>query len=208
MTIQRTPGAFRAEPASAGQGQTINLYDPSTNSAAFESAWTEGATLIDAVQVSPKQNQSWTLLSISFQTYLGIVSLAGQTFGKFGKMLAGIMPPAQQANPTNGGSGVPYVTPFIPLPNDTSLFQTVWDPAIDPDPPSFITFGPGTPITSLLPISSTIALPQPIALVPGDSLAIGLWLMPSLLGTDGTIDGLIGLFAQYSSYTITYDDGL
>lgn len=199
MTQQRQPGAFRYEPGG------INLFDQVVLSSSFPymAVRSKGCSLIDAVSVSPGQSQHWSLLSVAFQVNLGLV-VSGPTFGLLGKVIAGLLPPNQPPI-TTSGTQAPFVQPMIPLPNDTSLLQTIWDPAIDPAPPQFTAFP--TTIQALLPCSTVVSLPEPIELVPGEQLSIGLWSLPEILGNNGT-GSTAGIFAQFSSYAITYDDGL
>lgn len=91
---------------------------------------------------------------------------------------------------------------------DPSLTVEIWNPASDPLPPLF----DGGPIpekpSALLPINGLLQLTNPIELAPGESVGVGIWITPSLIGSSGIAANqqwLIGLSSK-TSYVVTYDE--
>jgi hypothetical protein len=111
--------------------------------------------------------------------------------------------PAIPRNPT---VTVYYTTPasLTPLPNPNLTF-TVWDPASDALPPYFAL--PGTPTTNqALQVGGLLQLASPLQLTPGTPITIGLWMLPSLLGSS-VAQNPTGLAVAGAQCYLTYDDG-
>jgi hypothetical protein len=169
---------------------------------ALASVWSPGATLIDLVGLTPSLTQKWSLLSVSVTANLLLcVSLGVPVFGKLGKVIMGLL--LNSGSPTLGAAGSSYVTPMLALPRDGSLAVPIWDPAVDSLPPIVPS---NLTATATLPISGSIAPPQPVPISEGQGLAVGIWLTPSLLGAYAS--GLAFLQVSAASYNVNYDDGL
>lgn len=175
--------------------------------------WTGGKTAVrSAILGGPAVEQRWSILSVSFQAYLRFafeVANPAVVFGKFGKILAGFA--MDQALSTQGGDT--YLTTAAQLPYDTTLVVPLWDPASDPMPPTTASNVGGSvspPIPSqCLALSAVLSPVVPLTLDPASQPAIGIWMLPSLLGIASGVqpDGF-GLNLGIASFTINYDDGL
>jgi hypothetical protein len=204
MTLVRIPGAFRTYPGN----NIYNLQDLAQVPAANGVAVSGGATLIDSLAASPAGSQKWNLISLSMQGYLCLsCGSTGTPYGDLGRIIAGILSPTSPQQ-LSQGTNVPWVNPMLPLPNDMSLMTTLFDPIIDSTPALSTAFlrDAVDPLSQLTPVSATVSPPNPIQLIGGEGLSIGIWVYPSLLGCSAF--GAVGLQLQYMSYTLAYDDGL
>jgi hypothetical protein len=154
--------------------------------------WTTGATLIDTLPISPPLAQTWRVLSWAF-TFNGawIVNGARASYGKLGALWAGLLTGGESRT-----NGAPWVAPMLPLPVDLTMFQKVWDGAVDPMFPnaaqSLITAASG---------GASENLPSPIIVDSGKPLAFGVWLTPSLVANT-----ILEIFN--ANVSIVYDDGM
>jgi hypothetical protein len=206
--IYRVSDTFPSNGIDANTGLPDNLTDQQWQSSYVGlgglagAGWTTGAVLMKSITAGRNSPNSFSLLSMSVQGSLMCNAASGQfPFGKWASILTGIstLPPPSFPVTTNPGT-------VQPLPQDSSLVTTFFDPDNDPMPPTNIPNGP-LPI----PISATLTLPQPIRIESGMNISAGLWMLPSLLGGRlGT--GFGGYFPSRTllllncSYTLVYDD--
>jgi len=170
----------------------VNLVDAT----ASDPGWTKGATLIDALPLSPPLTQTWHVLAWSF-TFNGAFQRpnASPSYGKLGAPWAGLL--TQAVTPTQTASNKPWVNPMQPLPIDLSTFQKVWDGSADAMFPSDPQVAAGSTVTD----GASLNLPSPIIVDPGRPLGFGVWLTPSLAANT-----LLEIAA--ASVSIIYDDGM
>lgn len=203
MSLQRSQGAFRsnAQYLSVGKAGTTNAFDP-IFAVPTNPGWTAGTTMIDGLSLTPPANQAWTLqqLSVSAVLLMEIFTGGGPIYGKFGKILAGL---ATMVSPTSANPAIANLTcnSGVQLPADRTAIGTLWDPATDPLPPNVL----ASPVT--LPLSLTITPPQPIPINQGETIGIGLWMLPSLLGQIAPVNGWELILAS-ATWAIIYDDGV
>ena len=176
----------------------------------------------------PQGNQKWSILSISFLSYLVLNDQSGNltpasvnqpTFGKLGQIRAGLI--LDDQNTSTGGVIANLVgavgTGLLSYPADQSLVTTLWDPANDELPPQDVTFDKNFNQNAKV-ITGTLVPPVPVELTAGIlSPTLGLWMLPSLLGNavTATQSGsltpghyAVGLMLCNSQYAINYDDGM
>lgn len=189
--IRRAQGAFRKTTIFSGQ----NLMDTASSATPV---WTPGATIIDTAQVQPPTGAVWELQAFSVSGGLSFTQLAARCYGRWGKIIAGIIRPGAPTGVPND----PYVTPMLPLPIDTSMFADLWDPDNDPTPPLSNQGG------LTLPVYAALQLPIPMAVTLGDQVAIGVWMLPSLVGDNSGTSTPFQLALWNALYTLTFDDGL
>lgn len=222
-SVQPASGAFRSAVDADGPNN-INLLDGvGFSNTAYASAYTPGATLIDAVELNPTLMQSWAILSVGFQAYLGLVADYVQgggnipLFGRLGRLIGGM---ALNGTPTFASIGypptgpvfpVPYQSSILPLPADPSLYATLWDPGSNPLPPQApnIFDNPQLAPGSMLSVSGSVSLPVPRPVLTNQQVAVGLWLTPSLLGSPvnpSPRTSYAGLVVAFASYTVTYSN--
>ena len=196
MTVRRTTGSLAGNSttqfgSSYPPGQTLNAIDNLTNETGTFSGWTAGASAQDQVDLLGPLPYTATILGYAINAQLGLhTNGTDPAWGKFEKIIAAIKFGATQADPFFGSA---------PLPTDSSLISTVWDPAADSLPPS--------DLASLMPIGVEFQLPQSLPILE-QSLAIGVWLTPSLLSLEHS--GLVtnvGLAIYNAQYSVVYDDG-
>lgn len=199
----------------------FNLIDPFEGGTALKSTYSSGATTIDAVPLGAGISSKWKLLSMSVQAYMALIDAGSQStttgaFGKFGRASASLIlqPNFDQTNsPPYGG----MISPMLPLPQDSTLTATLWDPATNPLPPR--TPSPplippditSRPPSALLPVNTSIQLPVPIPIDLVERLLVGLWLTPSLIGfykpaVNAGLFCQFGLAILYASYVLNFDD--
>lgn len=184
----------------------INVVDqwiaPNTQ---FTSLWSPGATIIDTIQPTVSPNQRWKVLSLSVVGKLNLINNSPGTYGKLGKVLIGLS--LDELPETIAGGGAPYATSMRPLLPDSTLMIPLWDPAADPLPPSSGDFSiGGPPPTTYLSKEAALLPPVPIDLIPGQSIAIGIWITPSLLASN-SFGGRTNLAVWDAIWTVNYDDG-
>jgi hypothetical protein len=189
---QRQYMQMRAIPFVGYRG--LNLYD----STLFTfSTWSQGATLIDSMPLSPPLSEKWTVIAWAF-TFTGAIvkNSLSPAFGKLGALWAGLL--TEGESPT-GSSSQPWVNPMLPLPADLTNFQKVWDGGSDP----VFRYGPlsaSDPAPQQPSGGVSEVLPSPIEIDPGRPLAFGVWLTPSLVQ-----DARLQIWNATAS--IIYDDG-
>lgn len=193
MSVQRLGALFRASPAPSN----VNVADI-TPSVASTTQWTQGATIIDQIQLRPGLNDRWSIIAVSITAYLVLSVQSPPTApptGKLGKLIGALLPQGQTATATGI---VPYVN-MLPLPLDASLSVTLWDGAQDSCPPivPILTQPPG------MPVYGTFSPPNPVDVDPNAQLCIGMWLTPSLVSGGFSVH----LNVQNASYSVAYDDG-
>lgn len=198
MGQQTIPGSFRAVDPAQGLGQ-LNLADV-TSAQSSVSRWTTGATQINIIPTGVPLGQSWTVVSW-YMNFYGVLNylpiLPGQqNCGKLGKLTGGLT--TSVSGPTAGSAGLPYVTPMSDLPDDQSMLTTLWDGDSESAFPALQTVV-GSPVKNVR--SGGLQLPVPLTLRSGDTLAIGLWLSPSLTQNIQTL-------IYNTRYSIVYDDGI
>lgn len=205
--LRRLPNAFRTGPSTANVGPGVNILDFPSLSAQYESAHTLGATLVDYVSPTPAEQNLplWSLLGVSFKASLYWIS-SGTFFGRLGGIFGGLLLPQDSFSST--GTGIyPYSVGVMSLPDPT--FRTnLWTPDTDDAPPTYL-FSAGVPTTNTpqsgyLQISGSLLLPQPVKITTGENIAIGLWMLPSLIGSSGPSNFSFGMVIAYASYVLTY----
>jgi len=193
MGIQQYKGAFRTS-----DGAT-NVYEAlSVGAGAGRDL---GATIVDQVQLVPPMMQTWRLLQISIVATLIMVSdnwigLCGKLPRIYGGLAQGI------AQSWEGAS--PMVVPMQALPSDQGGIGLLWDPANDPLPP-LGTFTTRFAIIGL-PVELNVSLPQPVSIMQGELVGVGIWLEGALLATPTSFTNA-GLVVMNANYCVTYDDG-
>lgn len=202
--IQQSRGLFRADSTGA------NLKDLASIGSAYGTIRTPGSTLMDTVNLSPKQNQKWSLQSIGITLYL-MTATAFPAYGLPGKIIGGLVPVDQGQQTAGAAAGVPYTAKLLPLPSDPSLTVPLWDPEVDqalPQYPASFTFASSAALlNNFLAVSGILQLPQSLPLQPGESITIGLWMLPSTIGSS-VVGGTYLPQAGLGTYALTYDNGL
>lgn len=213
MALKSSSGAFRYSVGSGiAAGNDINLYDTAvipglsvTQGIGSGSVWSPGATQIDAVALTPTLTQDWTLLSVSVTAFL--TSEFFMNFGLLGRLIMALLPNSQPTSKAQSGGfpALPWVAPMLPLPADMSLAATLWDGNNDSAPPQYSSPGAG------LPVSGTVSAPVPIPIRAGQTLGVGLWLTPMLMGSNDETSIDYPLTPQVlvvnATYNVNYDDG-
>lgn len=186
-----------------------------------------GATLLNQVKLEPTIDQVWSIQSLSFQAYLALVTggyngtnppnwqAQGSFGGTCGKVIAGVLFGSDAINPAAfiSNPGIASAGSLQPLPQDSTLFTTLWDETQEV-PPTSLPLGynvPSPSVGNLLAIEGSVSLLVPRQIQPGMSadLAVGIWMLPSLyVLASGNTQNLIGLAVCYATYTINYDNGL
>lgn len=204
-------------------GQLHANLDSYSGGAGVNSLWTPGGTTIDSVELTPLPIEAkWTLIGFSIQGGLSFGITPGGSFAKLGKVIAGLVIPSIPGI-INPGSAVSNPNGILNFPQDTTLTVPIWDPAIDPLPPSGVIGSPiGGLLTEPLNVSAELLLSNPIEILASMDIGIGVWMLPSLIGNyqDGSftyemIFGNSKIIPQTSqpnaigvpNYTIIYDDG-
>lgn len=197
MPARQITGAFRQAVLPGTAPLAFNLIDVNAPTGGTLPNRTQGATLVDQIQFRPTIGQKWQISGWSITVNPWIVTSAGKTYGTLGDIRGGIS--TVQA-PTNGsffGTPVPWTFPTLDFPGDNFLLAELFNGATDPPPPSL----PPSPTSfpSPSPLVITNPLPQPVDIGPGENLAIGLWVSPSIASGNWNI-GLTG-----AKWAIFYD---
>jgi len=181
--------------------------------------WTLGKTITrPAILGGPTQEQFWQLISVSVEANLVWVwdntNVGLTSYGKLGAILCGLS--LDEVIATQSGNQ--YQSYVLPVPMDTTLVTTLWDPQQHPFPPTVLSqAGGGVPAQSpqnSLALAASIMPTAPMKLLPGVSPVVGIWMLPSLLGLltlsgSGGVPNGIGLdIGGAARFTINYDDGL
>jgi hypothetical protein len=176
-----------------------------TSVAGNTSGWTQGATLMAVNTTSSSGIPKGHILSISIYARLFMLQTSTRLYGKLGKIIAGVTldGPAQSGW---GGGYQDFRQPMQLLPADATLLASLWDPALDPLPPG----GNGQDVFPYLSLSAIVSPPVPLDIRDQESMGIGIWMTPSLLGPQTlTLSNLAtGLYMYGAKYVINYDDGL
>lgn len=200
--IQNITGQFQEGTASGQVGCILQDWLPAGISVGWTAGAATSAQIAQAIAIPPLSRA--TVLAWSIGAYLGYTG-TGLGFGKFGRMVAGL---SQAPVPIiRGGAGQPWSVALPGVPDDSSLTETIWDPAADIMPPTISATSP-PPSSGLLPLQASQVLATPMPLDPGALPYVAVWMWPSLLGTSGGGASDIGLAALYGKWSITYDDGL
>lgn len=181
MATQQLPGAFKVDPTFGFCClDQINLNAVP----AYSHVRTPGATVINSVTPTQQINQQWSLQSIGIQAFLALVmGINHNLVGKLGKIVAGLLLPTNPQPTTSGLQNFSSI--LLPLP-DPTLTVTLWDPETDQMPPVY-PHGVGldptlkTSLSGFLSIGQVLQLQQPVDLEPGETVGIGIWMLPSLL---------------------------
>lgn len=214
MAIQRYSGAFRI---AFKLTQTfpppimVNLLDtyPAIGGTGATPGWSTGATLVDQLQLSPPMIEQWTLQQVSISAQLLLAPDAGNIgpiYGKLGKILAGL---AVGTTQTNGDAFYANFDRLVQLPADRTALTTLWDPANDPLPSTQAEFaGPSYTVQPLY-VSATVSPPFPLKIAQGESIGVGLWMLPSLIGIAAPNAGADWqMIVSDAEYAVIYDDGI
>jgi hypothetical protein len=215
--IQTLPGNFRTLDGMNGVG--FSDFATITPANAVWASKTPGATQIDKIDLQPSSVQNYELVSVSIQGTLVFYSQEVATIqglsGKLGKIEAGLIldnDPAQTIGKIPGGSTVPWDPQFEPLPTDTTLVSTLWDPNED-DFPSVGSIN--SPIdlgnTSLfIPVKTSIVPQNLLSIKSYLTAGIGLWMNPSTYSvvSSSLNNAIIGLVLLQPTYTVNYDNGM
>jgi hypothetical protein len=215
--IRRAQGTFRTLATASPAG--LNVYDQNNGldigiSAPPASA---GGAIVDIPPLQAPESQDWTLQALSVNANLTFVrfganpatGIAPPIYGRLPVLKAGIVyPAASSGTPTIPAESI---VGGIALPTDATSLFTLWDPDSDPMPPTVPE--PDGPVAGQfagLPVSGSLILPQPLALISGGpQFGVGMWILPSLIGPGYINDtlGWLGLFVYNALYTIIVDDG-
>lgn len=176
ITLPGIPGEMLAG------GLVLNCEDQAIGTQCPDSQSTPGSTLI--VPIVPILSQTapipQKLLGVTINAQHLWTSLGG-TFGKWGKILGGIVF-AQTANVVSTGNAFgPGINNITDFPADSSLITTLWDEDNDPLPPQP---SGAVPILSNPPqiISGSVQLQSPYSFSEGRPVSVAIWMMPSLIG--------------------------
>lgn len=205
MTLVRAEGAFKYTP-----GTLQCVQDHLAITAANASAYSPGATALVAAQLAPTLAQNWSIVSVSFQAYVGIGLNGRQMYGRLGKVIGGLV--LDVAQPTVG-AGQPYNPTLLPLPSDSSMSTVLYDGENDPMPPSIDNANQAQPnLNSLRACPGSVALPVPKAILGGSAtnITLGVWITPSLIGCP-LIPGPgadFRMLVYLVTYSIAYDNGV
>jgi hypothetical protein len=191
MAVQQYTSAFQSTARTLGGFQLRENLNDLVNPLGNPSK-SGGAQQLDQIQLVPPATTTWTLLGITVTADIAF-SNAQPVYGKFGKVLAGLV--------LGQAQGPQQAALQMPLPSNQGGLGALWDPAVDPLPPSNPSTGG---ILPALPVTMQITLPQPIPIYQGELICAGLFMLPSLLGSAN----LAGLIVCDAGYTVTYDDGL
>lgn len=199
MTIRTAGQPFQGGPGAGtpgfAAGHVLNIIDGVAQAIGTdqESGWTTGASLIQQVPATGPLPSNARVLSYQVSGNMGFHSSAPEPCGgKLEKVVAALQfgqyPLSNNLNPS-------------PLPKDSSLIATLWDPAIDSLPPDDST----SPVT-LLPVSVVNNLSQP-QLIIEQVITVGIWFTPSLLTMKLGGFAIRALTLYDATFQITYDDG-
>lgn len=185
-------------------GSGLNLIDTVSAAPAYLSQRSRGRTIIGVSRVTPTIiGQKWTVQSIAIQAYLVLIYNTGSgAFGLLGKVLGGLL-----TEPNQQATGIGIAGPFQPI-HDPTLTFPLWTPDSDPIPPTVFGLNYiGQPPSAFLPVSGILQLPLPVTIEPGESVAIGMWILPLLLGFS-VPNASLSLGILFGQWTITYDNGV
>lgn len=169
-------------------------------------AWTGGAAQICPIPTQPALTEVWSLVAWSIAC-VGVVdthpftnSLAA--YGRLGKLLGGVLIDApfntKQSQAFSGSS--PWSVYWLnPVPS--GAFQdTIWDGENDPLLPSIVQSAPAPSTFPAVQLAHTYTFPQPLDVFPGQTIAMALWLTPSLSTN-------IDITFMNATYTLHYQMG-
>lgn len=163
------------------------------------SLWTPGATLAIPIQFQQPPNENWSIIAWSITIGLALMQWAdidgsgpnylspAPSFGKLGKIWTGLLVRSSLGSTrTNmGGFITNAIQPFTPLPSDTTLLQTIFDPDTDDLPPATFGFSPPNPLLTTIGESSSLTatnvLSQPIDVQSEIPIGLLLTMLPSLV---------------------------
>lgn len=176
--MSKVGAPFRVGPAGA-----INVLDATQ---AAHNGWTSGAAIIDTVQLPIRSiGGQWIIsgLTVTADLYiLNASSAVAPPYGKLGVIQCGLSPQGPQtSNPISPAN--PYVPTLAsaPLPRDGTLITPLFDPAVDPLPPTADQIPPT--VQGLL-LNASVVPPQPLIVPAGGALYVGMWCMPGLVSSN------------------------
>lgn len=207
MATRQLPGTFRTLTGVPHTIDTnINCVDASPASSLYQSIRSPGATLIDVATPGSQINQVWTLQSVGVRADIALQG-GVRLYGKLGRILTGIvLPPNAQATPGSsiGAAVQPWVSPLLALP-DPTLTAPLWDPVNDVLPPLSANQLPiNAAPSNFLQVSTAIQLPQPVDMRPGDPIGLGIWILPSLIGSPTS--GFLNVLVYHATYVLVYEE--
>lgn len=199
MALKYLPGTFNGATANASWNLRDIAVLPST-ALPYSSIRSPGVTITQDSGYQPGVSEKWSVLGVSFQAglSLNVNPGAAPAFGLLGKLIAGLLvdDPVPVTN---------YQSPLLSLPSDTSMYTTMWDGSVDSTPPSALVIP--TPTAQTLNVSGTVSLPIARDLNPGQQVSVGMWLEPSLAGTQTTFLTVLTLQVSNGKFSMVIDDG-
>lgn len=211
MTLITQPGSLNG--LGIGAGASVLGLDYGNGNVSPGTMWTPGSTFIRSIssilpQTAPIK-QSLLGISITAWHQWGSEPAGGATFGKWGKVLAGLLlnqPGSVSLFPSPSSSGGDFGGGIQNLPSDQSNIITLWDAAVDSMPPQGVpnVLNPAPPVQYL---SGATVLSTPFQFQEGQSLALGVWILPSLLGGYVGTSGVWQVMRAISNvnYSLQYD---
>lgn len=146
-----------------------------------------GASAMATLQNQPTLMESWNIVAWSIALRVQLQLLSSSTgfapHGRLGDIYAGLIVDVPQANDP-------------PFPSDSSLVQQLFNGDSDPSP----VWGPG-PTTTMV---ASMTPPQPIKIANGQSLGIGVWILPGISPTFGPCQFEMAILS--ANYSVYYDD--
>lgn len=200
MAVRDAPGNFSGTQQTSGfaVGHTLHNIDEfaaNAGTADQTSGWTIGASSIAQVTSLPPLDYHATVIAYQVSARLGMHTNALETYGgKLGKIVTALQfgqyatAPNQNQNP-------------VPLPGDSSLIATLWDPAID-GLPGDDAVNPAT----LLSVNVVNVLSQPVPILQ-QVITVGIWMTPSLMTMKAGGATVRALTLYDAVFKVTVDDG-
>lgn len=194
-------------PVDTSSSNKFNILDGVNSGGNFGCAWSTGETVIIPFPVEPALNQQWEIYSITITGGL-VFYTTQQAFGKFGRIIAGLITNRDaQTTVSSLGPSIPQV-PLLAPPLDQTLLATLWDPEVNPMPPIQDDGTVAITVQNSLLIGGTITPPNPLEIIAGEPLFLGIWMLPSLLGwQSGSASANMELEVFNLQYSISYDNG-
>ena len=202
MSTLYLPGVFPLPPSGWAFPLTFEDWVEFLSGQALEVQRSSGIKFTVAHPNTPGPNQRWTIISLSLSIFIA-VRTDFPVVGKLGHIYGGIMLDPVIAIGHQEQNFSPIPTP------DQSLITSLFDPDVDPSPPTFNPNHPPTSYSQLLYCPGTVSPPVPRQIYPGQQITVGLWVSPSILTNPSSeilAAGLTG-FGQIG-YNLVVDDGI